>query len=278
MSLIRLAAAGLASALLLVGTPAFADDDPRNYFQLPDAVELDGVRIEFQEVWAEAGFIKAKAKITNESADYIFFYKHEAEFDAGAGKVLAHDGKKKDPLVIDPRESKTHTWTVDGGDGFLVDSFAMKLGGFYRVSSDGEVQEAPDFQLPAARNDFEAGPFKCNLAKKVSQETKETKADFECRYSGDAIGWLDSASLGVAIPDGTEFANDDKKPKKTMLKPGDKGSFSAIFHIEYKITDMQFTTMMIKWRNTFAQSKARPLDIEEVDFEKDEALTKERAE
>jgi hypothetical protein len=290
MSLIRsIAAAALGPAFLMISAPASAGDDPRNYFELPDAVELDGVRIEFREVWAEEDYIKVKVKITNETADYIFFYKHEAEFDVGdLGKLKAHDGKKKKPKIIDPKKSKNHTWKVDGAGGFFVKGFELDIGGFYRVSPDGEVLEAPNFQLPAARNDFEAGPFKCKLAKKVHQETKETKAEFECRYSGDAIGWVDSASLGVKVTkasedsksrvEGMEFANNDKKPKKTMLKPGDTGSFAAVFNIEFKQTDMQFSVLHILWRNTFAESAVEPLDTEEVEFEWDEALTAEKAE
>ena len=78
--------------------------------------------------------------------------------------------------------------------------------------------------------------------------------------------------------EGMEFANDDKKPKKTMVKPGDKGSFAAVFHVEYKVTDMQFSTMHVLWRNTFSESKIEALDVEEVELEIDEALTKEKAE
>ncbi len=288
MSLIRTAFAAPVTASLLVPVTASADDDPRNYYTLPDALELDGVRIEFKEAWAEDDFVKVKVKIFNETSDYIFFYKHEAEFDGDFGKLKAHDGKKKRPVIIDPKKSKGHTWKIDGESGFLVKDFEVKVGGFYRVSSDGEVLEAADFQLPAARNDFDAGPFKCKLKSKVYQETKETKAEFECTYKGDAIGWIDSASLGMRVDKaseeskssavGTEFANDDKKPKKTMLKPTDKGTFAAVFHVEYRITDMQFSTLNILWRNTFAESAIEPIDGEDVEFEVDEALTAEKAE
>jgi hypothetical protein len=282
VNLIRPCTAALFSiAWLLTSSPTTSeagDDDPRNYFSLPEAVEIDGLRIEFREVWAEADFIKVKAKFTNDSNDYIFFHKHEAEFDGDFGKKKAHDGKKKKPVVLAPKKSKSHTWKVSGEDGFLVDGFELALAGFSRVGTDGDSLETPDFQLPASRNDFEAGPFKCKLTKKVYQETKETRADFSCKYVGDAIGWVDSASLGVALPDGTEFANDEKNAGKKMLKPGDTSGFAAVFHIEYKVTDMQFTTMQIKWRNTFAESKIEALDVEEVEFEFDAALTKEKAE
>jgi hypothetical protein len=288
MSWIRTASAALVATSLLAASPASAGDDPRNYFALPDAIELDGVRIEFREVWAEEGYVKVKAKITNETADYIFFHKHEATFDGDFGTLQAHDGKKKKPVIIHPKKSKNHTWKIDGESGFLVKDFEMKMGGFYKVGSDGAVVEAGEFTLPASRNDFEAGPFRCKLAKQVYQATKETKAEFECSYNGEAIGWIDSKSLAMRLDqaseksksdsEGKEFANDDKKLKKTMLKPGDKGSFAAVFHIEKRVSDMQFSTLQILWRNTFAESKIEPLDVEDVEFELDASLTAEKAE
>ena len=63
-----------------------------------------------------------------------------------------------------------------------------------------------------------------------------------------------------------------------MLKPGDKGSFAAVFHIEKRVSDMQFSTLQILWRNTFAESKIEPLDVEDVEFEFDASLTAEKAE
>jgi hypothetical protein len=120
MSWIRTASAALVATSLLAASPASAGDDPRNYFALPDAIEVDGVRIEFREVWAEEGYVKGKAKITNETADYIFFHKHEATFDGDFGTLQAHDGKKKKPVIIHPKKSKNHTWKIDGESGFLV--------------------------------------------------------------------------------------------------------------------------------------------------------------
>ena len=35
-------------------------------------------------------------------------------------------------------------------------------------------------------------------------KTKETKAEFECSYNGEAIGWIDSKSLAMRLDQASE--------------------------------------------------------------------------
>ena len=65
---------------------------------------------------------------------------------------------------------------------------------------------------------------------------------------------------------------------ESLLKPGDKARFAGYFHIEYRTTDMQHSVLQVVWRNTFTESKIEPLDVEEVEFEFDAALTREKTE
>ena len=194
----------------------------------------------------------------------------------GGTTYQPYDGKEKKPVLIDPRKSKSVTLKVKNKDGGMhVDELVLRPKGFAKAASFGETVEAPEFDLPASVNDFQAGPFRCRLLG-VSQETKETLAQFECRYTGKSVGWIDAASLGATIPSGQMYANDAKKLKRIMLKPGDTAKFPAAWHIEPRIADMQFTNMKIQWRATFQESALEEVEFEEVEYTLDEALTAEK--
>ncbi|MCP4868222.1 MAG: hypothetical protein GY898_05840 [Proteobacteria bacterium] len=260
------------AALTLLPTLAFAGGDHENHMQ---EVEEGDFRIDFSDQHCQEEFVMVKASIRNDGSDYLIVRKEEAVFEVADKKVQPYDGEKKKPRIIKLRSKKNHTYKVKADSGYHVDEFTLQLGGYYTAAAEGEPLEAPDFQLPASRNDFKAGPFSCKLTG-LKQETKETAASFSCTYNGESVGFIDSALLGVRIEGGQEFANDDRKASKKLMEPGSKHSFKAVFHIEYKITDMQFATMNIVWRDTFSESKLEEVDMGEVDFELDEAKTAEK--
>lgn len=263
------------AALTLLPSLAVAGGDHENHFKDVDPIEEGDFRIDFSDQHCQEEFVMVKASIRNDGGDYLIVRKEEATFEVAGKKVQMYDGEKKKPLIIKPRSKKSHTYKVKADGGYHVDEFNLQLGGYYTASAQGEALEAPDFQLPASRNDFKAGPFSCKLTG-LKQETKETAATFSCTYNGESIGFIDSTLLGVRIEGGQEFANDDRKAAKQLMEPGSKHSFKAVFHIEYKITDMQFATMHVVWRDTFSESALDEVDMGEVDFELDEAKTAEK--
>jgi len=262
------------AALFLVPSLAQAGDH-ENHMQEVDPIEEGDYRIDFSDVHCQEEFALAKAAIANNTSDYLIVRRESAVFDIAGKEVQPNDGKAKKPLIIKPRSTKKHTYKVKADGGYHVDEFSIQLDGFYSAAAVGEPIKAPDFTLPATNNNFDAGPFSCNL-KGLKQETKETVAQFSCTYNGEAIGFIDPTQLGVRIESGQEFANVDRKAASKLLEPGDKHTFKAVFTIEYKIVDMQFATMFVVWRDTFSESALEEVDMGEVAFELDEAKTAEK--
>ncbi len=251
--------------------------DPKheNHFKTDEAsFEIEEVKVEISGAHAQREFVTMKVKLQNPGNDYIFFHRHEVVFHLEHGDFQPQGGKAKKPVVIEPGGKASKTLKVKGEDGFHVNEFELEIRGLARASTSGETQEAADFQLPASRNDFKAGDLACKL-KTLSQETKETKAVFECRNSGKNIAFVDPSLLAVRIENGQEYANDHKKAKRKVLKPGSSTSFTATFHIHPRVVDMQFATMHILWRDTFSSSSLEPLEPETVEFELDSAKTDE---
>jgi hypothetical protein len=271
----------LATLLLsLAAAPAFAadasdDEKHENHYKQVEPIENEQFRVDIADAHSQAVFCQFKAKIANKSEDYVIVSKSDVVFDMPGGKFQPNDGQDKKPLIVEPRGKGGRTFKVKGDGGFHVDGLSVEFNGFSTVDSDGKTVEAADFQLPASRNDFKAGAFKCKLDS-VKQETKQTVAKFTCQYDGTGVGFISPNVLGIRIQSGQEFANVDRKAEKKLLLPGDSASFQGIFEITAKIVDMQFATMHVVWRETFTESKREPVEMPTLTFELDPVLTAEK--
>ncbi|MCB9763007.1 MAG: hypothetical protein H6739_24620 [Alphaproteobacteria bacterium] len=268
-----------ALALLLCALPALAiaqdgvDPKHENHFRDVPPIETDALTLSISDAHAQRPFAKFKAQITNNTADFLLYYVNETVFHFEHGDFKPNNGDaKRKPVIIGPKDSKNPTVGVDGEDGFHREKFSVDFSGFYRVSAEGTVHEAPNFKLPAATNSFEAGPYRCSLSK-VKQETKETYAKFKCTYTGDKVGLVTPRNLTVKTESGQTFANDDRKGDTELLFPGDDLSFSAIFHVPASVVDMQFANLEVVWTDTFREAEAVALEVPSQAFELDPGKT-----
>ena len=264
----------LFAAAALLPAVALAGGDHENHMQEVDPIEEGDLSVHFSDQHCQNEFAMVKAEFRNDSSDYLVVRKEAAVFEIAGDEMQPYDGKKKKPLIVKPRSSKKHTYKVKADDGLHVEGWTLQLTGIYTASESGDPLSAPEFQLPASVNTFDAGPYDCKLG--LKQETKETVAQFSCKYNGDSIGFIDPAEMGIKIEGGQEFANVDRKASKKMLLPGDSHKFKGVWKIEYKTTDMQFAVMHIQWRDTFSESALEELDLGEVEFELDEEKTAEK--
>lgn len=270
----------LASALLMINLVSFSQrkpDDPKheNHYEVT-SVKSEQVSIEFVDAESQQAFVHMKLKIKNKTNDFILYKSNESIFKFPDGKELnptyggMFQGMK---TIIDPLDNDNKVLKVsDKGYNYHVDHFTFISNGFYLVPVNGKVQEAADYQLPPSANSFKAGNFTCDLDK-MKKETKETSVSFKCKYTGQDIGILDASKLAVKTKDGMEYANDNRKEKMVIMMPGDEEKITAVFHIPGKITDMQFATMFIIWKNTFSESKPKAMKIPNTELKLDPGLT-----
>jgi len=278
-ALLRFSIAILALSFLL---PATTDakpkpkDDPKheNHYEDIAPLELDDIRIAIFKQHSQMEFALFKAKFENETSDFLVIRKEAPVFIFDFGNHQPFDGDRKKPIIIKPEGKASHTYKVTGGADFHVAEFSVEMKGFMRAPLDGKPHQAPDFQLPAAANNFDAGPFACKLLG-VKQETKETVAKFECKYKGKEIGFVDSSRLSFAIENGQKFANQDRKAGPRLMFPGDSIKFNAVAKIPAKVVDMQFATLQVVWGESFIESKLVPIEVPTLEFELDAAKTAE---
>ncbi|MCR6643042.1 MAG: hypothetical protein NVV82_29635 [Sporocytophaga sp.] len=250
-----------------------SDPKHENHYKV-EPLDTDVLHIEFIDAHSQQAFTQVKLKITNKTEDFIYFKGNEPTFKYEFGEEHASGGGMFQGMnmVIDPKATETKTLKVSGGQNFHVEKLTLILDGFYRISSEGKKLSAPDFQLPASKNDFQAGGFTCNL-EKIKKETKETSVHFKCNYTGSDVGKIEANKLVLKTESGQEFANENRKNKVDLVLPGEHGKIVGVWHIPAKTADMQFATMDIVWKDTFTESKMKPLKVGDVKFVLDPGLT-----
>jgi len=258
---------------LCITTLSAQDEKKKNYFIAADPVEEENYTLIFDNAVNKMDYAKLNVKIENTSSDYLLVKREESSFVIDGN---AYNPNKKWYFIY-PGKTKGNTYKVEGATNYLVEDYELNIDGIYLISSDGEVADAPNFKLPASKNEIKFDDFVVKL-KGLKKKTDNTVATFEVRYNGDAIGVVDPSALGVTIPDkgDDQFANEVKGGKAKLLKKGDKCSIKAHFKIPAKYADMQFANMEILWRNTFQTAEPEKLEGASADFELDAALTKEK--
>jgi hypothetical protein len=249
------------------------DDKYTHYFKdVEEAIESKAVVVELTNGVSRKDFLKFKAKYTNNTSDFLLVDPSKTTITLGAVEV----NPQEKPFILDPNDKKSKTIDLKEGADFMVESFEVAPEGFAIISTDGTPVKMSDFQLPASTNNIESGNFSINL-KNLKQETKETWARFEVKYTGDDYAIVDPSRISVKIESGQQFANDNRKSKTILLEKGDKKVISAIFHIPAKVVDMQFATLMVQWGDAIMETKAEPFELDEsATFELDEVLTAEK--
>jgi len=259
--------------LAIIAAGHAEDADHTNHFAAQPPTETELVSVQVDDGVARADFAKVKATITNNTDDYLLYKLAESVMHFEHGDYNPNTGLMKGDLVIDPKGSGSRTLEASDGEHFHVDAFSIDLTGLYRAA-DPATDEAPDFQLPASANDFSAGDWNCSLTG-LKQETKETKADFKCTWLGEGLGFASPNKAGIEV-EGQTFANNNKRAKMKVLRPGDSTKFTLVFNVPAKVADMQFATMQIQWRDTFSSAALTAVEVPTIELVIDESLTAEK--
>ncbi len=261
---------GLALAFS-IGNAAMAQKEVKyeRLFYKDLTLETGDVKITVDNAVSTAAETKFKLKITNFTGNYIIFKPEESKFIIN-GKEMS---PKEKWLIIKPNESDFRVINLKGAALNEVKSYSFVMEGLYTVSTKATVVPAANFDLPAAKNDFEAGDFKCTVSS-VYKESDRTEVKFKCAYNGKKIGFIQASKAAVKMPDGKEYAN-AKKSDLILLMKGENENFTLKWdRMEGgKAMDMQKVAMTIIWHETFMESEAVSLKAETLKFEFDEATT-----
>jgi len=227
------------------------DPDHTNYYKAT-SVDLGPIKVDIQDAVSRIDFTKFKIKFSNTTNNFILYRPQESTFNIANQTYPTQDKKS---ILIQPLDNSTRVLDIKAnpGDNLHVDEYTFNLDGLYKVIPTEVLVVAPDFLLPPSVNQFIAGDFTVEMVN-MTKKTQETSVKFKVTYTGEGMGIIDSKNIAVKIENGQQFAN-EKREKPILLEKGESDTFTALFHIEGKIADMQFANMNIVWNQTFKNSK-----------------------
>lgn len=218
---------------------------------------------------------KFKLKITNKSSDYLIFKPEECKFIINEKETAP----KEKWLVVKPFESESKVINFKGTELNKLKNYSFSVDGIYSVNANGTVAKGEDFYLPASKNDFTTGNFKCTL-EKLSKDSDKTEAKFKVEYTGENVALIFPSKATVKMPDGKEYVSKygsgmfSNKGASVLMK-GQNETFTLSWDKMEggRKMDMQLVEMIIMWHETFTESPAVKLNGCNVNIEFDLNLT-----
>ena len=236
--------------------------------------EKEGIKLMAKNPISKFNYSKFELIIENNSDFFVLFSKPEkCIFKFGSEKKSP--SPKRIRKIIRPERKISPTLKVTGGSNFLIEKYEFIPGGIFKFSQEGEITEAPDFHLPANKNEFSFGDFKVRMLK-IKKETKETVVQFKCTYNGDKIALISPSKTVIKTKDGKEWANQRAKDKTKVLMKNEDVKIKLVFKIPGKIVDMQFAEMDILWKNTFSETELIQVDFDSNFIKIDPVKTAEK--
>lgn len=212
-------------------------------------------------------YTKFKIKVKNKSTDILIFKPQQVVFVIDGKEYTASQEKT---MTIAPSDDASKVIDLKGPN-FMVDKYTLKINSVFRAKPIGAALSVPNFKLPAAKNDFTAGNFKCSLKKQV-RKTDVTDIAFDCNYSGSKLGLVDPGKVSLRMPNGREYANMHSTKRPLLLEGGSTDDFSLVWKkIPVSDGDMQFVDMQILFGEAFQEVALDKLTDQTVTMEVDKS-------
>lgn len=232
----------------------------KKVFYRDQVIENNDIKISIIDAVSTPGGVKFKVKIFNKTNDYIIYKASESVFKIG-GKDFNPNEKW---LIIRPNDDDNQVIDLKGPSYMVAENFNYVMEGMYKFSTDVKGVDAPDFKLPASKNDFKAGGFDVELIKN-KKTTARTDASFKVKYVGDKIGVFEPNKVAMKMKDEKEYANYHSNKKPVIFAKGEENEIAVAWKdIPITSGDMQKEDMTIMWKDAFKEitpDKMMPLTV-----------------
>lgn len=246
----------------------------KKIFYRDQVIENNDVKIMVIDAVSTIAGVKFKIRIYNKTNDYIVYKPSESIFKI-SGKNYNPDEKW---LIIRPNDDDSKVIDLKGPNYMVAEDFNFVMEGLYKFSTDVKGVNAPDFKLPASKNDFKAGGFDVELVKN-KKTTARTDASFKVKYVGDKIGVFEPNKVTMKMADQKEYANYHSNKKPVIFAKGEEDDLAVAWKdVPSTSGDMQKEEMTIMWKDAFKEvtpDKMLPLTITVI-FDEETTKTKNK--
>jgi len=258
--------------IAMLGGTALAQDKKKyeKVYYSEVSKDMGPVSVSISSGVATKEYIKFKLKVTNNTGDFIIVKTDDIIFKAN-GKEIKNTEKD---LFIGPNDDDYRIIDLKGGD-LQVESFSVEVKGISRIPAKAKSEDAENFKLPVAKNEFETGPFHV-LQLKNEKKTDVVAVKFSVTYNGNKVGIINPGQASLLTPKGTEFANMGTKGQRKpfLLKKGQEDNFTVTWKdIPVSNGDMQFANVEIIWNDTFVEGSPEEVTPVTLDVAMDKGLT-----
>ncbi len=263
----------MAGLLFMAASVIAKDKGYKKIFYNNAKTEVSGVTIETEDAVSTGAELKFKLRIVNNTNNYILYKPHESKFVVDGKEITVSERA----VLVAPNESGSRVVNIKGEGYNSVKQYAYLLDGLYSIPADTKGIPTPDFMLPAARNDFKTGNFGCDLIK-VKKESGGTHVRFDCKYTGDKVGFIFPSKVAVKMPDNHEYANQKRNAPGIMLERGENDHFTLEWdRMEGgSRMDMQKVDMFIRWNDAYAEVVPTKMSSTKLELVMNEELTNEK--
>ncbi len=232
--------------------------------------DMGAVTVTISSGVATDAYIKFKFTVKNNTGDYILLKTDDVIFKAN-GKEIRNTERD---LLIGPNDDDYRVIDIKGGD-LQVENFSLEVKGISKVPAKAKSEDAENFKLPVAKNEFDAGPFHV-LQLKNDKKTDLIVVKFAATYNGAKIGIVNPGSASLLTPKGTEFANMGTKGQRKpfLLKKGQEDNFTLYWRdIPVSNGDMQFANVEVIWNDAFIEATPENIPPVTIDVVMDQGMT-----
>lgn len=264
----------IALALVILAGASFASAQKKKkyekVFYADVTKDMGAVTVTISNAVSTKDYIKFKFSVKNNTPDFILLKTDDIIFKANGKEVK---NTEKD-LLIGPNDEDYRTIDMKGTD-LQVDNFSVDVKGLSKVPAKAKSEDAENFKLPVAKNEFDAGPFHV-LHVKNEKETDKVAVKFTTTYNGSKIGIVNPGEATLLTPKGTEFANMGTKGQRKpfLLKKGQDDSFTLYWKdIPVSNGDMQFANIEVIWNDAFVEATPETIPPATLEVAMDPGLT-----
>ena len=209
--------------------------------------------------------LKIKMRVFNKTGDIILVKPEEIAFMIKEKKL---SGWAK-PMIIQPNEDEVRTLDIfDPGSDMRLESFEVKLNGFYKVPFNEGILNLPSPEVPSKEaNEIAVEKFTCTLLE-YGLANEKTFFKYQCNYNGDKIGIIDLSKTTFQLATGKEIKPLIKKHVALVFENGTLHNFALEFR-NIPPDENPGSGAKLKWNEAFHISSPVALKVISVPMKMD---------